>query len=527
MGIFDNFNQQMGKLGLSGNLGLLTTGAGLLEGQSPLQAVQAGLNVYGSMTEDEERRRKRAALAKLGEQYAGDPRLKAIIDADPEAGLSLISRLEAQRRAPKSPTLLSQRQQLATALGFEAGSDEYNRVLQTGSASPAARATAKDADGFLRYTDTQERVFPGAKGKTEKPTLTTVGGALYNVTDPTNPVLVVPAKDDPKTAMIGDKLYNITDINNPTVIVDETKPPKPVLTNVGGALYNVTDPSNPVLVVPAKNDPKTAVIGGDLFDITDINNPTLVVKAEDTPASPNVRDYISDKAVTINGVTYPAGKPFPVNLNDPDALGAVLEAGAVQAPTKTQQTITNTSDADINKTITELTEQAGENELDIDITNAAGGDIGGVVTDAVNAVAGLFGTSFDPSRQEAQATVEAANNSIREPLVKALSRSGSVYTQKQIANLLPSSRDNNQDFIEKANALIPTLENELRIQASIMNTSNDLTERTAAEGSAKALVKYIESMKTAIAVYGRSGEAQTSFSAADAILKKSKKDEEE
>lgn len=516
---FDNLNKSISGLGLPGNLGLLTTGIGLLEGESPLQAVQAGLGTYGALTEDEERRRRKGALAKLGEQYANDPRLKAIIDADPEAGLSLIAQLEAQKRRPRAPTLLSQRQQLAAALGLEPGSDGYNRVLQTGSAAAPAIQTAKDADGFLRNVDTGERIFPDATGKTDKPILSNVGGTLYNVTDPSNPTVVVAAKDDPKTAKIGDKLYDITDINNPTVIVDETPAQKPVLSNVGGTLYNVTDPTNPTVVVAAKDDPKTANIGGTLYDITDINNPKVVVAGEADPVNPNVKNYVADTDVTIGNQTYTAGTVFAVNQNDPDALGAVLEAGGRLAPTRTEQTVTNTNAADIENTISKLEGETPDNSLNIDVSTAAGGDIGGVGTDLFNNVAALFGTTFDPSREEAKATVEAANNSIREPLVKALSRSGSVYTQKQISKLLPSSGDGNEAFIQKAEALIPTLRNELKIQAAALNEAKTATERAAAENSARALVGYINSMESAIAQYRRRKNSNTSVrSQADAIL---------
>ena len=65
MGIFDNFNNRFGQLGMPANLGLLTTGVGLLEGQNPLQAIQAGLGTYGSFQEIEEERRRKEALTKL------------------------------------------------------------------------------------------------------------------------------------------------------------------------------------------------------------------------------------------------------------------------------------------------------------------------------------------------------------------------------------------------------------------------------------------------------------------------------
>lgn len=224
--IFDNFNQRISGLGLPGNLGLLTTGAGLLDGQNPLQAIQAGLGVYGSMTEDEERRRRRAALSKLGEQYAGDPRLKAIIDADPEAGLSLIAQLEAQKRRPRAPTLLSQRQQLAAALGLEPGSDGYNRVLQTGSSAAPAVTTAKDADGFLRNVDTGERIFPDATGTVKALKYREFDGDLYQET-PNGLSLVKEGNDDVKFITLNNKIFR-KEGKNLVEVVDETPSTKPL-----------------------------------------------------------------------------------------------------------------------------------------------------------------------------------------------------------------------------------------------------------------------------------------------------------
>jgi len=523
-----NEQAQQGRTGLFGRLGdpttvgLLAAAAGIAQGEGIANSIQSGTNLFENLNTKEEQKRRRAAISKLGEKYKDDPRMMELAKADPDMFANLVFQLEADKRkyrAPKAPTTLQQRQQLAAALGFAPDSAEYRRILETGSAAARSITTAKDADGFLRNVATGERVFPDATGKTDKPVLSNVGGTLYNVTDPSNPTVVVAAKDDPKTAKIGDKLYDITDINNPTVIVDETPAQKPVLSNVGGTLYNVTDPTNPTVVVAAKDDPKTANIGGTLYDITDINNPKVVVAGKADPVNPSVKNFLATGPMTINGKTYKKGDVFAINTNDATAVGDALEAGAIVAPTRTEQTVTNTSATDIANTINSLKSETPANELGIDVGTAAGGDIGGVGTDIMNSVASLFGTSFDPSREEAKATVEAANNSIREPLVKALSRSGSVYTQKQIEKLLPSSGDGNEAFIQKAEALIPTLENELRLQATLMNTSSDAAERTAAENSAKALVSYIESMQNAISVYRKRKQSGSSVqSQADQIL---------
>jgi len=517
---FDNLNKSISGLGLPGNLGLLTTGIGLLEGQNPLQAVQAGLGTYGALSEDEERRRRKGALAKLGEQYANDPRLKAIIDADPEAGLSLIAQLEAQKRRPRAPTLLSQRKQLADALGLEPGSDGYNRVLQTGSSAAPAITTAKDADGFLRNVDTGERIFPDATGKTNKPVLSNVGGTLYDVTDPSNPTVVVAAKDDPKTAKIGDKLYNITDINNPTLIVDETPAQKPVLSNVGGTLYNVTDPSNPTVVVAAKDGPKTANIGGTLYDISDINNPKVVVAGKDDPVNPNVKNYVADQDVTIGNQTYTAGTVFAVNQNDPDALGAVLEAGGRLAPTRTESTVTNTS-ADA---VVPTGSVADSPVSTIDINTAAGGDLAGVATDILNKSLGFaFGASFDPKRTDAKANLAALENAVLPGLVKSISTTGAVRSQQDAKRLIPAAGDTNPEMRAKVERLLPVLNAKL-VEAVSAQKQEKLTptQRTLAQQVISTYPNLIATLEETLKEYEKAGitaAGSSAFSAADAIVK--------
>ena len=81
MGIFDNFNNSFGQLGMPANLGLLTTGVGLLDGQNPLQAIQAGIGTYGSFQDMEEDRRRKAALTELLSDGGFTDQEKGIISA--------------------------------------------------------------------------------------------------------------------------------------------------------------------------------------------------------------------------------------------------------------------------------------------------------------------------------------------------------------------------------------------------------------------------------------------------------------
>jgi hypothetical protein len=101
-GLFGNLNNTLNNIGLSGNLGLLTTGVSLLEGQPIGQAVRSGLQTYQGLSSIDEERKRREAMANLADEYKNDPRLMQILKANPEAGLSLIARLEAEKRKPKA-----------------------------------------------------------------------------------------------------------------------------------------------------------------------------------------------------------------------------------------------------------------------------------------------------------------------------------------------------------------------------------------------------------------------------------------
>lgn len=586
MGIFDTLNKNIGALGMPGGLGLMTTGLGLLEGESPLKAVQAGVGTFGALQDEEERRRRLGAIAKLGEQYAGDPRLKAIIDADPEAGLSLIAQLEANKRAYRAPTLTQQRKNLAEALGYAPDSQQYRNILETGSSVGPSYGMKEAGDGFIYYTEGPnkgKRVFPDV---TLPPAnaVSTIGKLTQdynagNISEDVYNSAIAKATNVPETLLqqrvnlakaleydagtpqyesilstgkyeapsaqsnigklvadLQNKIINITEFdqglakltNTPETLVTQRKN---LATELG---FSVGTPGYIEVLTTGKYEgvqaqTELAKLKQD-FDnnlITEQTYNDRVAKLATTPPpSANVKNYVADTDVTIGGKTYTAGTVFAVNQNDPDALGAVLEAGGRLAPTRTESTVTNTpaNTTAANTVLSEATSAAAETaatDPSIDIVQAGGGDVGGVVTDVLNTAAGFFGTTFNATREEQKAAVNAANNAIREPLVKALSRSGSVYTQKQIAQLLPSPGDSNEKFIQKAEALIPTLEGEMRVQAGIISTSRDAVEVQAARNSLQDLAKYTEGMRAAIKKYREnrpSGGVSATQQAADKII---------
>lgn len=587
MSIFDTFNSKVGSLGLPGGLGLLTTGVGLLEGESPLKAIQAGLGTFGSLTEEEERRRRLGAIAKLGEQYAGDPRLKAIIDADPDAGLSLIAQLEANKRAYRAPTLTTQRKNLAEALGYAPDSQQYRNILETGSSVGPSYGMKEAGDGFMYYTEGPnkgQRVFPDV---TLPPAnaVSTIGKLTQdynagNISEDVYNSAIAKATNVPETLLqqrvnlakaldyeAGTPQYAsilstgkyeapsaqsnigklVADLDNKIININEFDQGLAKLTNIPATLvtqrknlatelgFTVGTPEYVEVLTTGKYEgvqaqTELAKLKQD-FDnglITEETYNNRVAKLATTPPqSANTQNYTAGKDFTLNGRTIKAGQTFALNLNNVEDVATALTDGeAIEAPTRTESTVTNTpaNTTAANTVLSDATSAAAKTaatDPSIDIVQAGGGDIGGVFTDALNAAAGFFGTTFNATREEQKAAVNAANNAIREPLVKALSRSGSVYTQKQIGQLLPSPSDGNEKFIQKAEALMPTLQNEMKFQATVIATSTDAAERQAAQNSLQELAKYTEGMKAAIKKYREdrpSGGVSAKQQAANKIL---------
>ena len=155
---------------------------------------------------------------------------------------------------------------------------------------------------------------------------------------------------------------------------------------------------------------------------------------------------------------------------------------------------------------------------EIDITTAAGGDIGGMGTDFLNAVTGLFGGSFSKEREKQKAIINQVNNSIKQPLVKALSDKGSVYTQKTIEQILPQPSDNNQTFVEKSKALVPELQytlNNLKAQMTSVKTQAELEELRS---QFQKIQNYIANVTVAINDYESGSSTNNLLNQADEIV---------
>ena len=173
-GLFSNLGNTLNNMPLSGSLGLLTTGVGLLEGQNIGQAVQSGLGAYQGLADIEERRKRKGLIDKLVAEGGFSKQEQALIAAsqNPAAVAAQIrsanqSRADAaaEREATAAkPTQAQQRATLADEYGLT-GAEKRNYVLTGNLQKVDEPKYAQAADGYYYYTTGQqqgERVFPDA-----------------------------------------------------------------------------------------------------------------------------------------------------------------------------------------------------------------------------------------------------------------------------------------------------------------------------------------------------------------------------
>ena len=103
-GLLGNISNTLANLSLPGRLGLLSTGVSLLEGQPLGQAVQTGLGAFGGLQQINQQQKQREGIEALKKRYANNPRILALIDANPSGA---ISALTSQAFAPKVDTSTS------------------------------------------------------------------------------------------------------------------------------------------------------------------------------------------------------------------------------------------------------------------------------------------------------------------------------------------------------------------------------------------------------------------------------------
>lgn len=127
-GLFGNLNNTLNNMPLSGSLGLLTTGVGLLEGQPIGQAVQAGLGTYQGLSGIEEDRKRKELIGKLVSEGGFTKQEQALIMAS-QSPAAVAAQIRGQKAAAAKPTAMQEKINAAIASGFLKGSPEYNKIV--------------------------------------------------------------------------------------------------------------------------------------------------------------------------------------------------------------------------------------------------------------------------------------------------------------------------------------------------------------------------------------------------------------
>ena len=176
---------------------------------------------------------------------------------------------------------------------------------------------------------------------------------------------------------------------------------------------------------------------------------------------------------------------------------------------------------DIDKLVPSTEEKIEEVEktgASFDIGTAAGRDLAGFGTDFANAVTGLFGGSFSKEREKQVAIINSINNTIKQPMIKALSTRGSVFTQKRIEELLPQPTDSNQKFVEKSRQLVPKMQRGLNNLKAKMTAAKTSAELEQLRNDYDEIVGYLANITVAINDYESGSTTNNLLNQADEIV---------
>ena len=145
---------------------------------------------------------------------------------------------------------------------------------------------------------------------------------------------------------------------------------------------------------------------------------------------------------------------------------------------------------------------------DIDFRTAFGGDIAGVLTDVANIGAGAFGRAASVDRLRESAKLNNLNETLRGLLVKRSSKTGSVYSLKEVAKILPNASTSNFDGVEKYRALLPELEKMLVEAQATLNSDDKTTQtyKTQARRAVSELPGVIATIKNSLSEFDASRE---------------------
>jgi hypothetical protein len=101
-GLLGNFGSSLNNMSLPASLGLLSSGVSILEGNPIGQSINTGLQTFGGLTQIDQQRRQREGIEALKKQYANNPKILSLIDANPTAALNALTTQALTPRTPQS-----------------------------------------------------------------------------------------------------------------------------------------------------------------------------------------------------------------------------------------------------------------------------------------------------------------------------------------------------------------------------------------------------------------------------------------
>ena len=338
---FGELGQTLNNLPLSGSLGLLTAGAGLLEGQPIGQAVRSGFQTFQGFEDIEQRRKRRQLIDDLVKTGGFSAQEQKLIQA-------------SQNPAAVAAQLRNQKLQRSDAAAARAATLAQNKVRTLTSEEVLK-------EGFPAGSIVQEQ------------------GGKFNI------------------------------------VFEPSASPKPIFREFDGDLYRI-DGDNITLVQQGTDEINFVTVGGVAHRQ---EGGELIPVTSPQPRAASPKNFISQQEVVINGQTISPNQIFSLDLNDSELVASAQQQGAYLAPVQTEDIVSNVTNEQIKNTVDEIQQQVSAEVDPVDIAKAAGGDIAGRAIDALNFVAGQFGASFDPTRNELTSIINVANTSIKVPLVKA------------------------------------------------------------------------------------------------------------
>ena len=154
LGLLGNLNNTLANLSLPGRLGLLSTGVSLLEGQPLGQAVKTGLGTFGGLQQIDQQQRQREGIEALKKRFANNPRILALIDANPSG---VINALTTQAFAPTSNfRILTQAEK--EKFGIK-GDGVFQLNVGTGQIQPVTGSTTTGSTATTAFQTLDQRAI--------------------------------------------------------------------------------------------------------------------------------------------------------------------------------------------------------------------------------------------------------------------------------------------------------------------------------------------------------------------------------